>query len=89
MAHWQPGITLEEIEKEVILTAMRFFHNNKTHVAQALGVSIRTIQNKMAKYNGEPIEEEHEKQSHMESAGAGVPVQSANELSKKRRMPLR
>jgi DNA-binding NtrC family response regulator len=56
MIHWQVGMTLEEVEKQVILKAMQIFNNNKTHVAQALGVSIRTIQNKMAKYTGESAE---------------------------------
>lgn len=58
MIHWQVGITLEEVEKQIILKAMHHFSNNKTHVAEALGVSVRTIQNKMAKYNGEPQPEE-------------------------------
>lgn len=51
MINWQPGITLEEIEKEVILKALQFYHGNKTHTANALGISIRTIQNKLAQYS--------------------------------------
>lgn len=51
--NWQPGITLEQIEKEVILKALRFYNDNRQAAANALGVSVRTIGNKLAKYNGE------------------------------------
>ena len=61
MINWQPGITLEEIEKEVILKALSFYHGNKTHTAHALGISIRTIQNKLAIYNGEALPEKESK----------------------------
>lgn len=50
MINWQPGVTLEEMEKEVIMKALQFFHGNKTHTANALGISIRTIQNKLSQY---------------------------------------
>lgn len=53
MINWQPGLTLEDIEKEVILKALSFYHGNKTRTAEALGVAIRTIDNKLARYRGE------------------------------------
>lgn len=60
MVHWQPGMSLEEVEKDIILAALRFFQNNKTQVAQSLGLSIRTIDNKLEKYRKqeEALEEE-------------------------------
>lgn len=48
--NWQPGITLEEIEREVILSALRFYQWNRTRTADALQVSVRTIQNKISQY---------------------------------------
>lgn len=54
---WQPGRTLKEMEKEVIQSAMRFYHGNKTHVANSLGIAIRTLDNKLADYS-EPSEPE-------------------------------
>lgn len=48
---WQPGQKLEDVEKEVILKAYRFFDNNKTKTASALGIAIRTLDNKLAKYS--------------------------------------
>lgn len=50
MIHWQPGITLHDIEQQVIEKCLSFNHGNKTATAKSLGVSIRTIDNKLAKY---------------------------------------
>jgi hypothetical protein len=50
MMNWQPGITLEEMEREVIITALRFYQWNRTRTADALSISVRTIQNKIALY---------------------------------------
>lgn len=47
---WQPGKTLESIEKEVILKALRFYQGNKTHTSRSLGIAIRTIDNKLEHY---------------------------------------
>lgn len=49
---WQPGVTLDQVEKEVILKALSFYHGNKTVTARALGIAIRTLDNKLEKYNG-------------------------------------
>ena len=51
--NWQPGKTLDEVEKEVILVAYRFYQGNKTHTAASLGIAIRTLDNKLAKYDQE------------------------------------
>lgn len=56
--HWQVGITLEEVEKQVILAALQYFQQNRTKAADALGISTRTIQNKLNQYNG--VKEEPE-----------------------------
>ena len=48
--NWQPGITLDEIERDVIIAALKFYHWNRTKTAEALEVSVRTIQNKIAQY---------------------------------------
>ncbi len=47
---WSPGVTLESIEKEVILRAFRFYRGNKTATSSALGIAIRTLDNKLEKY---------------------------------------
>lgn len=47
---WQPGMSLSDMEKIVILTAFRFYHFNKTHTAEALGIAIRTLDVKLESY---------------------------------------
>jgi two-component system response regulator FlrC len=47
---WKPGRTLDEIERQVILDALKFHEGNRTHTAKALGISIRTLRNKLAEY---------------------------------------
>lgn len=47
---WSPGMSLASIEKLVILEAYRFFRSNKTATATALGIAIRTLDNKLQQY---------------------------------------
>lgn len=44
------GMTLKELERQAIESAMIFFSGNKTKVAASLGVSLRTIDNKINLY---------------------------------------
>lgn len=53
---WSPGVTLESIEKQVIQKAFVHFKQNKTATASALGISIRTLDNKFEKYEAESKE---------------------------------
>jgi two-component system response regulator FlrC len=47
---WAPGRTLDDIERNVILEALTYHQGNRTHTAKALGISIRTLRNKLADY---------------------------------------
>jgi two-component system response regulator FlrC len=47
---WKPGRTLDEIERNVIIDALKHHEGNRTHTAKALGISIRTLRNKLAEY---------------------------------------
>ncbi len=42
--------TLEELEREHILKALERHKNNKTHAAAALGVTLKTLYNKLHDY---------------------------------------
>ncbi|MFQ5637504.1 MAG: sigma-54-dependent transcriptional regulator [bacterium] len=44
------GKTLYEIEKEVIFKTLQLTDNNKTQAAQMLGISLKTMHNKLNKY---------------------------------------
>lgn len=50
---WSPGVTLEQVERQVILKAMEFYHRNKTMTANALGIAIRTLDAKLEKYESD------------------------------------
>lgn len=51
--NWSPGITLEGMEKQIIREAFRFYRGNKTQCSISLGISIRTLENKLEKYETE------------------------------------
>lgn len=47
---WTPGVTLEQIERQVIEKAFSHFQKNKTSTAHALGIAIRTLDSKFERY---------------------------------------
>mgnify|MGYP000085381564 CR=1 FL=1 len=47
---WCSGMSLRTLEKKVILKCLKFHEGNKTKVAAELGVSLRTIDNKLKLY---------------------------------------
>lgn len=49
-ALWIPGQSLNDIERNVILAALNYHNGNRTHTARALGISIRTLRNKLSDY---------------------------------------
>ena len=45
-----PGRTVMEVEKDLILSTLKRLGGNRTHTAKALGVSVRTIRNRLREY---------------------------------------
>lgn len=45
-----PGMSIEAAEKYLILKTLEFTHENRTHAAKILGISIRTLRNKLHQY---------------------------------------
>jgi DNA-binding NtrC family response regulator len=45
-----PPVSLKEIEKSVILNTLNQTNGNRTHAAEILGISVRTLRNKMNEY---------------------------------------
>ena len=56
LSGWSPGRTLDQIEKNVILDALKYHQGNRTHTAKSLGISIRTLRNKLADYRRDGLE---------------------------------
>jgi transcriptional regulator with PAS, ATPase and Fis domain len=49
------GTTVQEMEKALILETLRATDNNRTEAAKLLGISIRTLRNKLHEYRGDPF----------------------------------
>jgi DNA-binding NtrC family response regulator len=51
-------LRLDELEKQAIRAALRQTGGNRTQAAAALGISIRTLRNKLQEYRdaGDPID---------------------------------
>ena len=44
------GTTVDEAEKQLILKTLESTHNNKTRAAEILGISLKTLHNKLKEY---------------------------------------
>jgi DNA-binding NtrC family response regulator len=49
-----PGLTVEDAERRLILETLAFAGNNKTRAAQMLGISLKTLHNKLKHYENQP-----------------------------------
>jgi two-component system response regulator FlrC len=47
-----PTVSLKEMEKKVIFHALDQTNDNRTHAAEILGISVRTLRNKLNEYRG-------------------------------------
>jgi DNA-binding NtrC family response regulator len=50
----QPGMTVAEAERRLIHETLAFTENNKTRAAELLGISLKTLHNKLKEYEAEP-----------------------------------
>jgi Ser-tRNA(Ala) deacylase AlaX len=65
---WQPGMTLEQAEKEIIMEALKFYETKRA-TAEALDMGERTLDYKMAKYRKQEEDKvEREKNKEVERA---------------------
>lgn len=62
--NFQPGMTLEEMNKRCILYQLEFSRGNKTQAANSLGISIRTLDSKLEEY--ETSAEQFRKQAEVD-----------------------
>jgi two-component system response regulator AtoC len=51
----KPAVTLREVERVAIFQALKQNDNNRTKTAEMLGISIRTLRNKLREYRAEGI----------------------------------
>ena len=48
----EPGMTVDEVENRLILMTLQHTHDNKTRAAEILGISLKTLHNKLNKLRG-------------------------------------
>jgi hypothetical protein len=56
IVRWLIGYTVEEVERELILNSLSHYCGNRTWTANVLGISIRTLRNKINEYTAQGIE---------------------------------
>ena len=49
------GRTVADVERDLIIDTLRHCVGNRTHAANILGISIRTLRNKLKQYTGEGV----------------------------------
>jgi DNA-binding NtrC family response regulator len=49
----RPGLTVEEAERRLIVETLAFANNNKTRAAEMLGISLKTLHNKLKQYENQ------------------------------------
>lgn len=54
---WTPGMPLEQLEKQQIEAELEFRMRNKTATASVLGISVRTLDAKLERYENEREEQ--------------------------------
>ena len=52
--HLRAGMTVAEAERRLIFETLTFTSNNKTRAAEMLGISLKTLHNKLKEYEAEP-----------------------------------
>ena len=50
------GMTLREMEKRLIISTLNLESNNRTRASEVLGISVRTLRNKLNEYAGEGVQ---------------------------------
>lgn len=71
---WQPGVTLAEAEKEIIMEALKHYETKRA-TADALDMGERTLDYKIAKYRKE--EEEKVKRQELEEEERNADLKEA------------
>ena len=51
LAGWLVGSSLQDVERDLVLETLSYTHGNRTAAARLLGVSVRTLRNKITEYS--------------------------------------
>ena len=56
LARWLVGSPISVVERDLVLETLAHTHGNRTVSARLLGVSVRTLRNKITKYSADGID---------------------------------
>jgi DNA-binding NtrC family response regulator len=56
LARWLVGLPIRDVERDLVLETLASTHGNRTAAARALGMSVRTLRNKITEYSADGIE---------------------------------
>jgi DNA-binding NtrC family response regulator len=56
LTRWLVGVPIREVERNLILETLANTHGNRTASARLLGVSVRTLRNKITEYSAEGVD---------------------------------
>jgi len=55
LMRWLVGSSIKIVERELILETLAYTHGNRTRAARLLGVSVRTLRNRIAEYSAKRL----------------------------------
>ncbi len=83
---WAPGMTLSEMERQVVKSAYAYFDEDKTRTANALGISVKTVYSYLERYAEEDLvteqrkeDEKRDKQNWLERSRRGHAAVDGND----------
>ena len=56
LARWLVGSPISVVERDLVLETLAHTHGNRTVSARLLGVSVRTLRNKITEYSAESLD---------------------------------
>ena len=78
------GTTVEDAEKQLILKTLESTHNNKTRAAEILGISLKTLHNKLKEYGAQGAAAEDaaaDRAAKLEASSVSLEFASRSEVS--------
>jgi DNA-binding NtrC family response regulator len=56
LARWLVGSPVSDVERDLVLETLVSTHGNRTAAARTLGMSVRTLRNKITEYSADGID---------------------------------
>lgn len=71
LARWLVGSPISAVERDLVLETLAHTHGNRTVSARMLGLSVRTLRNKITEYSAEGLDiPRHESRNEMILSGS-------------------